>query len=114
MIDRSMIDTEKLLDAIMDDCAGNVNRWWRLVEIVKDCMPPYPINDTRPTKFSIKCGESYLRDLGWGHFIWDLHYGEASEFHTPEYAILALMKAPVPPFLLNWELINPEAKGLQP
>jgi hypothetical protein len=103
MIDRTLIDPARLLDMILDDCAGNINRWWRLVEIVKDYMPPYPREDTRPTACSVKCGGVFLRDLGRGVFIWDIHYGEASEFFTPEGAILALMKAPVPPWLLKAE-----------
>jgi hypothetical protein len=104
MIDRSKIDTARLLDLMLDDCGGNINRWWRLVEFVSDYMPPYPRPDTKPTKCSIKCRSNFLRDLGRGVFVWDFHYGEASEFFTPEQALLALMKAPVPPFLLKLEV----------
>jgi hypothetical protein len=106
MIDKSTIDANRLLDLILNDYAGNVNYWWRMVEIVKDYIPPHPSPDTKPTRCSIKCGECYLRDLGRGIFVWDFHYGEASEFLTPEQAILSLMKAPVPPFLLKWDLIT--------
>jgi hypothetical protein len=103
MIDRTLINPAKLLDAILDNCAGNINKWWDMVEIVLDYMPPYPRPDTKPTRVSLKCGENYLRDLGWGNLIWNTHYGESSEFYTAERAILALMKAPVPPYLLKKE-----------
>jgi hypothetical protein len=97
------INAQKFLDNILSDCAGNVNKWWDLVEIVFDYMPPYPDDDEKPTKCSVKCGNSFLRDLGHGYFVWDIHYGEASEFHNPENALLALMNAPVPPWLLRDE-----------
>lgn len=100
MIDRSLINTERLLDMILDDCAGNINRWWRLVEFVKDYKPRFSQQGEKPTQCSILCGGVFLRDLGRGVFIWDTHYGAASEFYTPEQALLALMKAPVPPHLL--------------
>lgn len=104
MIDRNLIDPVKLLDLILDDCAGNINKWWSRVEIVIDYMPPFPRPGMRPAKVSLKCGECFLRDLGWGTLVWDTHFGEASEFYTVERAIVSLMKAPVPPFLLKPEL----------
>src|ERR1700685_4095045 len=103
MILKNEINPEKLLDLIMDDCHGNYNAWWRNVEFIRDYMPPFPLPDTKPTRCSIKCGEVFLRDLGHGIFIWDIHYGEDSEFTTPEHALLVLMKAPVPPGLLKWD-----------
>lgn len=108
-MDRSKINSDKLLDLILDDCSGNINRWWGCVEFVQDYMPPFPREDTRPTKCSLKCGESFLRDLGRGVFIWDIHYGKDSEFYTPEGALLALMKAPVPPSLMKEEVWQSEA-----
>lgn len=110
MIDRSMIDPRKLLDLMLDDCAGNINPWWRLVEFVKDYEPRFAQPNEKPTRCSIKCGDSFLRDLGRGVFIWDIHYGDASEFFTPEQALLALTKAPIPPFVLKPELWKPVAK----
>ena len=101
MIDRSKIDTEKLLSIILDDCCGNINKWWDAVEIIVDYMPSDTAANTRPTKCSLKCGGLFLRDLGWGRFIWDAHYGQESELHSPENAVLVLMQAPVPPFLLK-------------
>lgn len=104
MIDKSSIDAARLLDLIFSDSCGNFNAWWACVEFIKDYMPPYPRPDTRPTKLSVKAGGSFLRDMGHGYFVWDVHYGEDSEFRTPEHAILALMKAPVPPFFLKQEV----------
>lgn len=116
MIDRKFIDAERLLDLILSDSSGNVNAWWACVEFVKDYMPPYPRPETRPTRLSIKAGSSFLRDLGHGYFVWDIHYGEDSEFRTPEHAILALMKAPVPPYFIKsevWEEVRKQ-RGLIP
>lgn len=111
-MNRSSFNAEKLLDLILDDCHGNTNAWWKAVEIVADYMPPFPRPDTKPTKCSIKCGESFLRDLGHGYFVWDIHYGEDSEFYTPEEALLALIRAPVSPYVLRRELWNkPKAEG---
>lgn len=109
-MNRDIIDPNKLLDFILNDCAGNINKWWQLVEFVKDYMPPFPRPDTKPTKCSVKCGETFLRDLGRGVFVWDIHYGEASEFFTPEQGLLALMKAPVPPHLLKSEVWNTQTE----
>lgn len=101
MIDRTLINPERLLDRMLDDCAGNINRWWRLVEFVPGYMPPYPRPDTKPQRCAIRCRGSFLRDLGRGVFVWDI-YG--SDFLSPEQALLGLMKAPVPPFLLKAEV----------
>jgi hypothetical protein len=112
MIDKTMIDPKRLLDLILDDAAGNINPWWSMVEFVKDYMPPYPRPDTRPTRWSVKCGESYLRDLGRGYFCWDIHYGEDSEMNSPEGCVRALMQAPVPPHLLKAEVWEARKKGI--
>lgn len=104
MIDTSKINGNKLIDIILDDACGNINKWWDLVEFVEGYMPPYPRPETRPTKLSIKCGNSYLRHLGHGTYIWDGHYGEDSEFDNHEFSLLCLMRAPVPPHLLKDEV----------
>ncbi len=101
MIDTSKINGQKLIDLMLDDCGGNINKWWRKVEFVENYMPPYPTEDTKPTKVSIKCENSFLRHLGHGRYVWDFHYGEDSEFGTHENALLCLMEAPVPPFFLK-------------
>jgi hypothetical protein len=101
MIDKSKINGQELIETLLDTVCGNYNKWWELVEFEENYMPKFPHKDSKPTKISIKCGESYLRDLGHGCFIWDMHYGKDSEFFTHENALLCLMKAPVPPFLLK-------------
>lgn len=58
-----------------------------------------------PTEYCQNAG--FLRHIGHGTYIWDIHYGEDSEFGTHENALLCLMKAPVPPQLLKRELIWP-------
>lgn len=88
---------------MLSDISGNYNPWWSKVEFVEGYMPPFPRPDTGPTKVSLKCGDSFLRDLGRGRFIWDTHYGEDSDFFTQENALLCLMDAPVPPWLLKQE-----------
>lgn len=106
MIDQTKINGQKLVSNMLDSLGGNYNAWWKLIEFEENYMPPYPQPDTKPTKVSIRCGKSlYLRHLGHGTYIWDMHYGEDSEFYTHENALLCLMKAPVPPYLLRRELI---------
>lgn len=118
MIDRSLINPSALLDVLLDTVSGNVNHWWNLVEIVPDYMPPFPDAKTKPT-IQVRClvdgtapepGEgvvtgrhAYLRAsgiAGWksGGYFWDM-YG--TPFLTVEYALLALIHAPVPPSLLK-------------
>ena len=106
MIDRSIFDPKRLLDTLLDDCAGNRNVWWRRCEIVRvaDCTHSNgaTIQSKRhPDSWCVRCDESYLRMLRGNHAIWDIFYGEDSEFSTPEYALLALLTAPVPPQLLK-------------
>ncbi len=105
MIDQSKIDGQKLVRTMLDDCCGNFNAWWKLVEFVENYIPPFPPPNYQPAKVSIKCGGIFLRHVGHGMYIWDIHYGEDSEFGTHENALLCLMKAPVPPSLLKRELI---------
>lgn len=107
MINQSKIDGQKLVRIMLSDLCGNFNAWWRLVEFEENYVPPFADEGRKPIKVSIKCGGSYLRDLGHGLYVWDFHYGEDSEFGTHENALLCLMKAPVPPSLLKRELIWP-------
>jgi hypothetical protein len=118
MIDRSLIDPTSLVNLLLDTVVGNVNHWWRLVEIVPDYMPPFPNADTRPT-IAVRClvdetapepgpriatGRfAYLRTggiSGWkfGGYFWD-QYG--TPFPTVEFALMAAIHAPVPPQLLR-------------
>jgi hypothetical protein len=104
MIDQSKIDGQKLISMMLDDTCGNYNAWWRLVEFVDNYTPRFLPDGHEITKVSIKCGESYLRRFG-RKYIWDFHYGKDSEFGTHENALICLMDAPVPPWLLKRELI---------
>jgi len=101
MIDISKIDGQRLISVMLDDVCGNYNRWRSQVEFVENYIPPFPGKDYKPNKVSIKCGEVFLRDIGYGRYIWDIHYGKDSEFGTHENALLCLMVAPVPPWLIK-------------
>ena len=103
MIDRSKINGDRLVDMLMTTRMGNTNAWWHSVEFIESYVPENPGPDYRPNKVSIRCGGSFLRHIGFGHYIWDLHYGEDSEFHSHEMALLCLRDAPVPPFCLRDE-----------
>ncbi len=104
MIDPKLFSVERLLSTMLNTSYGNLNRWWVLVEIVPDYMPPYPREDTRP-KVVVKCGNSFLRYSAGpkqGHF-WDM-YGD--DYQTPELALLAILQAPIPPAFIDrsvWE-----------
>lgn len=131
MIDRTLISGDKLIAAMLDSVHGNVNHWWRLLEIVPDYMPPFP-RDSRPS-IQVRClvdpsqpmpgpgivtsRHSYLRasgHAGWKAFgyFWD-NYGTA--WLDIEHAFLAAVHAPVPPNLLKPLCWNADAfKGQQP
>lgn len=101
MIDPSMFTVERLLDALFDDLHGNVDKWRRHVEIVPEYMPPYPGADTRPKCVvvyrTVSGSQSFLR-VGRGRYFWDV-YGD--DFISPEWAIVALLAAPVPTSILR-------------
>jgi hypothetical protein len=102
VIDRNMINPQRLLDILLNDCAGNINKWWNQVEFVTNYTPPYMRSGERSARCVVRCGNSLLRDLGRGVFIWDSGYSsEANDFLSPEQALLALRNAPVPPWLLK-------------
>lgn len=94
MIDRNIFSLDKLLNALLDDVSGNVNKWRSLCFIEPDKKNPH--------FFVVRCKDSHLRSIG-GMYIWDCYYGEDSQFYNAEYALLALQQAPVPPFLLKQE-----------
>lgn len=103
MIDPSLFTVERLLATMLDDCHGNVDAWRKLAEIVPDYMPPYPSKDTRPTCV-VRVGESFLCHSKGPrqHYFWDT-YGD--DMLRPELALMALLQAPVPPWLVNREAV---------
>ena len=100
MIDPSLFTVERILAVIFDDQHGNVDAWRKFAVIVPKYMPPYPRADTRPACV-VRLGKSFLR--GHGSYFWDM-YGE--DYGTPERALMALLRAPVPPFALKREAFN--------
>lgn len=100
MIDRKLINLDQLLDDMLDTQHGNRNQWVTRVEIIPEYMPQFPRPDTRPT-----CVAAYVHPDGRRSFLryskgpyqgyfWDV-YGE--DMLRPELALLAVMRAPVPP-----------------
>jgi hypothetical protein len=99
MIDTKLFTVERLVAALLDTSYGNHNKWWSLVEIIPDYMPPYPQPGTRP-RCVVKCKKDFLRHSAGpsqGHF-WDV-YGD--DYLTPELALLAVVQAPIPPFFID-------------
>jgi len=99
MIDPRLFTVERLLEALLYDCAGNVDAWRKHAEIVPDYMPPFPGPHTQPSvvvRFVIPREDVwFLRHSAGpvqGHF-WDI-YGD--DYGTSEYALLALCTAPPP------------------
>lgn len=99
MIDPKLFTVEGLLTAMLKESAFDDRNWRMFAEIIPDYMPPYPRPDTRPTCV-VKMGGSFLR---YSHgpvqgYFWDV-YGD--NFDKPEWALLALLHAPVPPFFMK-------------
>ena len=106
MIDSSLFTVERLLGAMFDDMAGNVDRWRRYAEIIPKYMPPYPSKDTRPSCV-VRWHKSYLR-YSKGPvqgYSWDM-YGD--DMLSPELALLALLRAPIPPCAMTREAFTGE------
>ena len=129
MIDPTMFDRQGLLEAFRHDTAGlrvleqfldpdsctaqklidmllgevhELFAWKRLAVIHPRYMPPYPGPDTKPT-CQIQLGKSFLRQLSRNFMTWDI-YG--SDFRTPEAALMALSRAPVPPWLIDYHRMS--------
>ena len=101
MIDRSQFSLDRLLSILLDTQHGNRNKWWDRCELIETKQPK-----RWPESWGVRCKESWLRRISGSECIWDIPYGEDSEFYSPEHALLALLAAPVPPFLLKpecWE-----------
>jgi hypothetical protein len=104
MIDPRLFTVERLLATFLDHESGNRDKWRRFAEIVPGYIPPFPSPDTQPT-LVIRYGESFLRYSKGPRqgFFWDM-YGD--DFYTAELALVALLQAPVPPFICKrseWE-----------
>jgi hypothetical protein len=99
VVDPSLFTVERLLNAMFDDVRGNVDAWRKRAEIIPNHMPPYPHEDTRPACV-VRLEESFLRYSAGPRqgYIWDM-YGD--DMISPEMALLALLRAPVPPWLVK-------------
>ena len=99
MIDLSLFTVESLVAAMLDDRHGNVDPWRKHAEILPAYVPPFADPGAQP-QVRVRLGNSFLRySCGpGGGFFWDV-YGD--DFLTPELALLALYRAPVPPTLLR-------------
>lgn len=106
MIDRSQFSLERLLNMLLDTHFGNRNKWWDVCEIVETEQPK-----RWPESWGVRCKERWLRRIPGSECIWDILYGEDSEFYSPEHALIALLVAPVPPFLLKPECWEKESDG---
>jgi hypothetical protein len=103
-VDPKLFSVESLLAAMFDDMAGNNNVWRKHAEIILGHRLLFPKSGDPPNKAVVKYGGSYLRrGCGRSHF-WDCY---PDDFGTPEWALLALLDAPVPPFLLKKEAWKP-------
>jgi len=96
MIDHKLFTAEALLQYLLDNQHGNLNKWLELVEIVykPECYPQCTVRCKTPT------GNTYLRHSAGpkqGHF-WDV-YGD--DYQKPVIALMAVLQAPVPPSLLD-------------
>ena len=109
-IDPKLFTVESLIESFLDDGHGNYDMWRQMATIVPDYMPPYPREDTRP-KCVVRYKDSFLRHSSGprqGHF-WDC-YGD--DYITPELAFMALLEAPVPPFIIKKEIWEERRKML--
>lgn len=113
MIDPKLFTIERLLATLLnDDESGGPDRWRKFAEIVPDYMPPFPRPDTRP-RVVVRYQENFLRYSKGPKqgFDWDV-YGD--DFLTTELALVALLQAPVPPWICKreeWERWYKEETG---
>lgn len=108
MIDHNLFTAERLVNELLRTAFGNINKWWALVEIVPDYMPPFP-DEKRLPSCVVRCKVPnseryhflrYSQGPGQGH-TWDI-YGD--DYLTPELALLALVQAPIPPEFIDKEV----------
>lgn len=110
MITYDQFDLKELIDVMLDHHYGNRDIWRRQCEIIKDYMPPYPNGDTKPQKVVVQFenADGHHSSLRYSKgpcqgFFWDI-YGD--DFHSPEIALMAILKAPVPPGVQKKEIWN--------
>lgn len=99
MIDPKLFTVEGLLTAMLRESAFDERNWRMYAEIIPAYMPPHPRPDTRPACV-VKLGSAFLRHSA-GHvqgYFWDI-YGD--NFDKPEWALLALLRAPLPTFWMK-------------
>ena len=94
MIDRNLFTVDRLLDAMLDARGGEVDCWRKYADIV-------PVPGGYEVHFKGAAGTSALRS-GFGVLVWDL-YGDV--YATAEQALLDLLRAPIPPWLIRVELL---------
>lgn len=104
MIDPKLFTVESIIAAVLEDTSGNRDPWKRLVEIVPDYVAPFDKENKKKCVVLIR--HDYDNDVSFLRyskgpaqgFFWDM-YGD--DFIVPELALLAIMSAPVPPWMLK-------------
>jgi hypothetical protein len=99
MIDVKLFTVERLLATMLDDMHGNVNAWRKHAEIVPAYRAPFASDDVH-ARCVVRLQGSFLR---YSHgpvqgYMWDI-YGD--DMGSPEIALMALLQAPVPPWLVR-------------
>ncbi len=115
MIDPKLFTVERLLATLLDDCFGNVDAWRKHASIVVDWMPRFPQPDTKPIcvvriRGVRQDNESFLRYSKGPRqgFHWDVY---PDHMLTPEVALVALLSAPVPPWLVKNYVLTSSAES---
>lgn len=95
MIDPTQFDGARLVATLLDDGLGNRDKWRKHATIEMDAILGLPAT-------VVRYGKSFLRYSKGPRqgFFWDA-YGD--DFLSPELALLALLQAPVPPFICKRE-----------
>jgi hypothetical protein len=106
VIDPKLFTVERLLRAMLDDMSGGIDVWRQNATIMTDWMPPFPTEKTRPLRCVVvyidSNGSSYLNHSKGPRqgYYWDIG---PDEMMRPEIALLALLRAPIPPKLVAKE-----------
>jgi hypothetical protein len=99
VIDYSMFRMHHMVEGLLRNSPHDWPNWRNLATILPEYLPPHPQpdTDTRPICV-VQLGDSFLRysrGPRQGH-LWDV-YGD--DYHTPELAFIALLEAPLPPWM---------------